>query len=194
MIFGFRKHPSVDQPSELQRIILRGIIFETSVKIVETKERFSPFLLPLLSRWWRGVAVQFRKIDYALTRVIHDSFSICFRAKINGREKFNTSISKLKFPFNFSTSIFELLPFKILSFNRRVCSIISAGEKRVVSRWKSYKLFSRKLRDNEIIRTFNSFSLSGRIMNASWIICLKQKKHLRPINQSRLVTLLEIKL
>lgn len=159
MIFGFRKHPSVDQPSELQRIILRGIIFETSVKIVETKERFSPFLLPLLSRWWRGVAVQFRKVDYALTRVIHDSFSICFRAKINGREKFNTSISKLKFPFNFSTSIFELLPFKILSFNRRVCSIISAGEKRVVSRWKSYKLFSHKLRDNEIIRTFNSFSL-----------------------------------
>ena len=42
MIFGFRKHPSVDQPSELQRIILRGIIFETSVKIVGTKERFSP--------------------------------------------------------------------------------------------------------------------------------------------------------
>lgn len=104
MIFGFRKHLSVDQPSELQRIILQGIIFETSVKIVGTKERSSP--RSLLSRWWRGVAVQFRKIDYVLTRVIHDSFSIYLCAKINGRENEKNLIHQ--FPNLNSHLIFQL--------------------------------------------------------------------------------------
>lgn len=59
--------------------------------------------------------MQFRKIDYALTRVIRDPFNTCLRARKRG--KFDTSISNLKFLFNFSTSISELLALKIVSFN-----------------------------------------------------------------------------